>query len=670
MHHAVVTRSDLDERADREDADDLAVVQRADLGNEADVVDHLLGSVARCTVDRSDEDVAVVVDVDLCAGIGADLLDGLAAGADDLADLVDGDDHGDHLGRVLGDLGTRLCDAGQHDLLEDLKARLAAALERIGDDFHRQALVLEVHLDRGNALGGTGNLEVHLAVEVLNALNVGEGSPLAGLLIGDQAAGDACDRALDGNARVHQRQRRAADGALRGRAVGGQDLGDDADGVRELLHARNDGQERLFRQRAVADLTTGGRTGGTGLAGGEGREIVVVDIALGLLGVDGVQLLRGGQGVQRADGEHLRLASGEQAGAVDSGQDADLGVERTNLVHLAAVDALAGEQPLLDDLLLHLVQTDLDMHVEVLVLVGKLLCEIAAGSGQALLADVLVVGIQRVFDLIHAIGAQIVEQLMVDGSLLEGELRLADDGDDLVDELDDLHIGLVRLTDALEDDHLGSFLRLRLDLHDLLKGGGHADEALGSVALLGGGVDHVLTADKGAVRGGDRSVPGNVGTGDGNGRADRADDFHGVFVVIGKDGAGHDHVVAQLVVKERAHRAVDDTAVEDAALGGLALAAVEAAGDPADGVHSLLKLDGQGEVVDAGLGIGGARHGGQDGGVAVAADALGVRQFCDLAGLHGKGATADHGLKYVMVGVLFSGDHFLTSCKVCFSREV
>ena len=51
----------------------------------------------------------------------------------------------------------------------------------------------------------------------------------------------------------------------------------------------------------------------------------------------------------------------EQAGAVDARQNADLGVERADLVHLAAVDALALEQPLLDDLLLHLVQADLDV---------------------------------------------------------------------------------------------------------------------------------------------------------------------------------------------------------------------------------------------------------------------------------------------------------------------
>ena len=420
----------------------------------------------------------------------------------------------------------------------------------------------------------------------------------------------------------------------------------------------------------MADLAAGGGAACSGLAGGERREVVVVDIALRLFRIDGVELLRGRQRVERADGQNLRLASGEQAGAVDARQNADLGVERADLVHLAAVDALALEQPLLDDLLLHLIQADLDVDVEVLILFGELVGEIAAGRGQALLADVLVVGVEGIFDLVHAIGAQIVEQVVVDGCLFKRELRLANGLDDGVDELHDLHVRLMGDADALEHDALRGFLGLGLDHDDLLERRGDAHEALGGAALLGRGVDDVLAADIGDVRRGDRAVPGDVGAGHGDGSAQRGDDLNGVLVVVGKDGAGHDDIVAQLIVEERAHRTVDDAAVEDAALGGLALAAVEAAGDAADGVHSLLELDGQREVVDAGLGIRGAGDGREHDGVAVAADALGVGQLCDLAGLDGKGTAADGSLKHMVVGILFSGDHGLSSCQNEVPREV
>ena len=154
---------------------------------------------------------------------------------------------------------------------------------------------------------------------------------------------------------------------------------------------------------------------------------------------------------------------------MDARQNADLGVERADLVHLAAVDALALEQPLLDDLLLHLVQADLDVDVEVLIFFGELVGEIAAGRGKALLADVLVVGVEGIFDLVHAIGAQIVEQVVVDSCLFKRELRLADGFDDRVDELHDLHVRLMGDADALEHDALRGFLGLGLDHDDLLE---------------------------------------------------------------------------------------------------------------------------------------------------------------------------------------------------------
>ena len=48
-----------------------------------------------------------------------------------------------------------------------------------------------------------------------------------------------------------------------------------------------------------------------------------------------------GQGVQGAHGQHLGLAAGEQAGAVDPGQHAHLGGQGTDLVLRPAVHPVA-----------------------------------------------------------------------------------------------------------------------------------------------------------------------------------------------------------------------------------------------------------------------------------------------------------------------------------------
>ena len=85
---AVLARQDLHERAVGLDADDLAQVDLADLdflGQPSIIWMAPLGALA---VGGGDEDRAVVLDVDLAAGLLGDAADGLAAGADQRADLL------------------------------------------------------------------------------------------------------------------------------------------------------------------------------------------------------------------------------------------------------------------------------------------------------------------------------------------------------------------------------------------------------------------------------------------------------------------------------------------------------------------------------------------------------------------------------------------------------
>ena len=87
-----------------------------------------------------------------------------------------------------------------------------ACVSVAADDLLADAVDLQVQLDARDAVLRAGHLEIHVAVVVLVADDVGQQGPAVGFL--DQADGDAGDRVADRHAGGHQAQRRAADLAI------------------------------------------------------------------------------------------------------------------------------------------------------------------------------------------------------------------------------------------------------------------------------------------------------------------------------------------------------------------------------------------------------------------------------------------------------------------------
>ncbi len=196
-------------------------------------------------------------------------------------------------------------------------------------------------------LAGAGHLEVHVAEVVLVALDVGEHDVVVALL--DQAHRDPGHRPGDRHAGVEQGEGRAADRRHRRGAVALQRLGHEPQRVRELDVVRDHRQQGPLGERAVADVAALGAAHEAGLAHAEGREVVVVDVALGGLDAEAVDALGLLGGAEREAGQHLGLAAGEQAGAVHARQHADLARDRPDLVGRATVGALLVDRDALAD---------------------------------------------------------------------------------------------------------------------------------------------------------------------------------------------------------------------------------------------------------------------------------------------------------------------------------
>ena len=287
VQQAVFGRRQLHEGAEGLDVDHRALELLAHLGLFDNQFDAALGLLA-ARIGRGDEDRAVLLDVDVRAGLLLQAADDLAARANDVANLVHRHVDRDDARRELGQLLARRGDLGQHGL-EYARAPAFGLRQRLGQDVGGQALGLVVHLQSRDAFGRARDLEVHVAQEVLEALDVGQDDVAVAFL--DKAHGHARDRALDGHAGVHQGQRRAAGRGHRRRAVGLHHLGDDADGVGEGLLVGQHRLERAAGQGAVPQFAALRGAHAAGLARAVGREVVVVDVTLALGRVDGVEAL-------------------------------------------------------------------------------------------------------------------------------------------------------------------------------------------------------------------------------------------------------------------------------------------------------------------------------------------------------------------------------------------
>ncbi len=368
----------------------------------------------------------------------------------------------------------------------------------------------------------------------------------------------------------------------------------------------------------------------------------MVDVALAVDGLDGVEALPLVEHAEGADGEHLGLAALEESGAVDAGQVVGLDHERTDLGRGAAVDSLAG----LDDHEAHgMLLEGLELHGDGAAPLGLLLLGELSADGllQGLdLADtgklvgvlegglhLVVVGEDAVVDL----GDGLVEDVL---ALLDGSVDLLDLGEELLLLLAEGGDGLLAKGHGGEHVLLGDLVGARLEHRDEVGGAAELEVEVGVVALLVGRVHDELARLGVAANAhaGQRALEGHPSHSEGSRcrhdahRVDRVD-------LVGDERGGDDlDLVAEAGREGRAQRAVDHAGGEGRLLGRTRLALEVAAGDAAHGVHLLDEVDRQGEevVVLALLGHhGGEKHGGL---AALHEDGTG-RLLGELAGLEG-----------------------------------
>src|SRR6476469_5220904 len=570
VQQAVGALGELDERAEGRRLDDLAAERVADLdllGHGADALRQLL---AELPVGGVHEHLALVVDVDLRLELVGEATDGLAALADEQADLRGVDLHRDDARRVRAELRAGLTDDLGH-LAQDVQAGLAGLRQRVTEDVEGDARDLDVHLQGGDALVGAGDLEVHVAEVILDAGDVGEDDVVVALL--DEAHGDARDRLADRHAGIHQRQRRSADRRHRGGAVGLEDVRHDTNRVGEVLGVRHDRDERALGQGAVADVTALRAAHEAGLAHRERREVVVVPVELLRLEPEGVEAHLLLQRAQRRDAERLRLATGEERRAVGARQQAGLDRDRADLLVGAAVRALLVDgDPLADRRLLEAVERKLRLLAELGVGVGLRVAGVLRQDGLldglgGVLAVELVLDLRRLVELRAVAVADLLEQALVDLRSLDGHLRLAGLLGQLALRGTDLLDRVVGDVEGVEDLGLGDLVGAGLDHQDGLVGARDDQVELGVADQVGlVGVDDEVAVDLADAHRADGRRQRDRGDHQRRGGAVHREDVVGVDLIDAQRDVHQLRLEVPALREQRSDRTVDHARGEGALL--------------------------------------------------------------------------------------------------------
>ena len=121
----------------------------------------------------------------------------------------------------------------RHHLVQNEQPRFASLLQRFFHDLGRHVRNLDVHLQAGNALLRSGYFEVHVAVMIFRARDIGQNGVI--IAFHHQAHRDARDRIGHRYARIHQRQRCAAHGGHGAGTVRFQNVAHHAQRVGELV---------------------------------------------------------------------------------------------------------------------------------------------------------------------------------------------------------------------------------------------------------------------------------------------------------------------------------------------------------------------------------------------------------------------------------------------------
>ena len=335
---------------------------------------------------------------------------------------------------------------------------------------------------------------------------------------------------------------------------------------------------------------------------------------------------------------------------MNAGNDADFGIQRTDLIHAAAVYTLAViQQPAAHHKLLQLVDALIQHSALVWVLLIILSMQAVIDGAHTLITDVLIIGIHGSTDILDEFILDGFEEIVIDLLGFKGELGLANLGLDFLDEGNHLlHLGKA-LHDGFQHGIVIHLIGASLDHADLFGGTGHGELKIALLALLGIGGEDDLAIYQADIDTSNGPIPRNIGDGQCHGSTDHTSDFRHTVGINGENGHHNGNIVAHILGEQRTDGTIYHAAGKHGLIAGAAFPLQEGAGDLAHGIQLLFKIDGKRQEIDAVTGLCGSGGIDQYGGLAIADQHRAASLAAHLASFKGHLASGKFGFKYAEV---------------------
>ena len=602
MNQTFGCAEEADKRAEIHNLGNRAVIDFALLGFGNNTHNPLESGIAFLFLHGSDFDNTVIGDINFGMSLFDNLADNLAAGADDLADLVNRNLNRDNARRFVGNMRPGFGNSLGH-FAQNMNTAFVSLRQSGLHNLFGNGRNFDIHLQSGNAVFGTGNFEVHIAEMVFITQNIGQNGDAAVIFL-NQAHGNTGNRLGQRNAGSLQRHGRAADGSHRRRTVGFHNLGYDANRVREGVlvfgHHRMNGAPG---QLAMTDFAAPRTAQTAAFADRERREVVVKHKVFFVFVHQTVDNLRVFAGAQRGNDQGLRLAAGKQSGTVRGRQYVNLTLNRADGFGVAAVNAMTGSQDFFaDDLVHQLLDGIADItRFNLVFRINRSLDFFRSLADQRSAFELV-----GLFESLFKLGAELFFDPCVQSVVLGRELRsfprlFASFFPEFVNQLDNALKVFKTEHNRAEHGFFGQFLRLGFNHQHAFGSTGDNQFQIGVFELFHGRVQNILAVFITDFGAGNRSHKRNTRNSQSGGSGNHGRNVGIAFLIMSQNGADNLNFVLKSVGKQRTDRPVNQTGDQNLALRGFALAFHKAAGQFAGCVIFFLIINCQRKEILIGL---------------------------------------------------------------------